>query len=164
MDSLEPSLSTPAVRLQRLTLQDASSYFDLFDANRSHIAEHDGRLAASFTTISAVAEHLSSYNANYRQHFAVIKEGEFVGSTALFTRPGDQTTEIAYWIDRKRTGQRLATHACQLLINHAHTDLGKTHFEARIAPSNIPSIKTIQSLGFNHTATLEEDDVYSLSI
>jgi RimJ/RimL family protein N-acetyltransferase len=166
MDTLHPLTSedTPDIQLQRLTLDDTDQYFDLFDANRAHIASHDPRLGNSFCTISSVAEMLSPYNGKHRMHFGIIKQGEFVGSTALFSGRNQQSAEIAYWVANSDRGQGLATHACRLLINHAIINLGKRNIDAVIAPSNEASIRTAQKLGFRHTSTLEDDVVYSLNI
>lgn len=161
LEASSPDTSTLALR--RLTLDDTDMYFDVFDANRQHIAAHDPRLAQSFTTLSSVAEHLSPFNAKYRQHFGVMQDDEFVGSAALFLGR-NQSAEISYWIDQAHTGQRLGAHASRLLINHASANVGVRQFEAFIAPTNVASIKTVQRLGFTHTKTLEEDVVYSLDL
>lgn len=149
------------VKIQRLGLEDADEYYDVFDANRRHIAQHDPRLAESFKTIGSVAEHLSPYSMRSRQHFAVLDEGEFAGSVSLFLHR-NQEAEIAYWIDREHICQGLATAACRMLVNYAFSETNTRRIEALIAPTNVPSIKTIERVGFVYSHTLPEDLVYEL--
>jgi len=158
-----PSTESSTVALRRLTIDDSDMYFDAFNTNREHIARYDPRLARSFRTPSSVALSLSDFEATHRQHFGVMEDGQFVGAAALFLSD-NRSADIAYWIDQRHTGKRLGSHASRLLINHASTTAGVRRFDAVIAPANIPSIKTVQRLGFTHTATREEDVVYSLDL
>lgn len=157
-----PQLETEAIELRKLGPVDTDLYYDMFDANRSHIAEHDPRLADSFHTIADVAEQFSPYNASHRHHFAIMEDNEFAGSTALFLRR-NQEAELACWIDRDHIGRGLAREACRLTINRAFLEHGVRHIDTLIAPTNTASIRTVTKLGFLRTATLDEDDVYSLS-
>lgn len=150
-----------SIELHRLTPKDVDDYYDHFDANRSHLAEHDPRLAHEFMTISQVAEAFSPFNAKYKQHFAILKDGEFAGSTFLSLRQ-NQEAEIGYWVDRSHLRQGIAAAACQQLVNRTFLDTDTRYVEALIAPENKASIRTIERVGFQYDRALEEDLVYVL--
>ena len=151
------------IRIEKLTLDDADLYYDVFDANRSHIAAHDARLGKMFMTIGEVAEKLAPYSTKYNHHFGIMYDNEFVGSAALFER-GDQQAEVTYWLDQDYTGRGLARQACRMLINHGRQDLYVTEFDAVIAPQNIASRRTVEGLGFQPVSTFKEDIVYALDL
>jgi len=150
-----------SIELHPLTHEDVDEYYDHFDANRSHLAKHDSRLAREFMTISQVAEELSPFNAKYKQHFAILKDGEFAGSASLLLRR-NREAEIGYWVDRNHLRRGIATVACRALINHAFMETDTRYIEALIAPENKASIRTIERVGLQYDRALEEDLVYVL--
>jgi RimJ/RimL family protein N-acetyltransferase len=150
------------VSLRRLYQEDSDEYYDLFDSNREHISQYDRRLGKAFLSLSEVAEQLSPYNTSTYHHYAVKLGGEFVGATSFILKR-DRSAEIATWIDRDHVQKGLATRATRMLINHGFMWEGIRKFDALITPDNEPSKRTVQRLGFIHTETLEEDEVYSLT-
>lgn len=151
------------ISLKRLGAGDADEYFDLFDANRRHISDHDPRLASGFMTIGSVKEQLAPYSAKHRIYYGIIEGNDFIGSTALLMRK-DASADIAYWVDRGRIGRGIATEACRLTINSGVIDFGKRQFDAVIAPTNLASIRVVQKLGFERSQILEQDEIYRLDL
>jgi RimJ/RimL family protein N-acetyltransferase len=154
---------SPAIHLRRLTLDDVDLYYDKYDENRSHMAEHDPRLGAFFPTISDVALHLHPLKSKYLYNFAIMQNNDFAGAINLVKRR-DNTAEIGYWVDRNFIGQSLATHACRVMINYANLGLGLRQLDAFIHPGNTASIKTIEKLKFQKTDELPDDLLYSLDL
>jgi ribosomal-protein-alanine N-acetyltransferase len=157
-----PELENTSVVLRRLKLKDTDEYYDLFDKNRDHISRHDKRLHKAFMSISSVAEQLSPYNESTFHHYAIEKDGEFAGSTSLTIKRADHEAEISCWIDKDHIQQGLATAASLILINHAFRWLGTRKVDALIAPSNDPSKRVVERLGFVHSHDLEEYEVHTL--
>jgi len=151
------------IRIEKLTLDDADLYYDVFDANRAHIAEHDERLAQEFMTISSVGEKLSSYHGKTNQHFGIIEDNEFIGSVALMLDQ-NRKGELSYWLDQNYTGRGIARQACRMLMNESMATLGVREFDAVIAPTNVASRRTVEGLQFQQTARFKDAVVYSRNL
>jgi RimJ/RimL family protein N-acetyltransferase len=66
--------------------------------------------------------------------------------------------EIGYTVfpDLRRRGY--ATEACQAMLEWAHREHGVTHFISGIEPSNAPSLRVIEKLGFTPLGLLIEGE------
>jgi len=77
-----------------------------------------------------------------------------LGGTGLHTRLGPSAREIGYWIHKDHLNQGIATEVSAALTRAAFEVDQVDRVEIHCDPSNTPSAKVPQKLGFIHEATL----------
>ncbi len=75
-----------------------------------------------------------------------------IGIHFLDTDPENKQVEIGYTLNKKYHGKGYATEALTVVINYLINYLNKHRITASIDPTNIPSIKLIERLGFRKEA------------
>ncbi|MGW2639626.1 GNAT family N-acetyltransferase [Streptomyces sp. NPDC001348] len=76
----------------------------------------------------------------------VLADGEVVGTTAAYGRPGER--EVTYWIDRAHWGRGLATAALRALL----AQVPERPLYARAAADNAGSLRVLRKCGFHESA------------
>jgi RimJ/RimL family protein N-acetyltransferase len=96
----------------------------------------------------------------------VLRErGRMVGYANFHGPPGVNDTgapdalEIGYTIFPEFRGQGFATEAAQALLDFGRHGFGVTHFIAGILPTNAPSMRVVEKLGFVRTPVVVEDEI-----
>ena len=96
----------------------------------------------------------------------VLRErGRMIGYANFHGPPGVNDTGspdalgIGYSVFPEFRGQGFATEAAQGLLDFARYDFGVTHFIAGILPSNAPSLRVIEKLGFVRTPIVVEGEL-----
>lgn len=84
------------------------------------------------------------------------EDGALVGGTGLHTRIGPDAREIGYWIAAGQTGQGLAQETCRGLVRLGFEHLNLARIEIRVNPSNLPSRRIPEQLGFHLDGTLRK--------
>jgi RimJ/RimL family protein N-acetyltransferase len=82
------------------------------------------------------------------------EEQEMVGFTNFHGPPGVNSTgdssavEVGYTVFPAFRGRGYATETCRLMLEWAQREHGIRHFISSIEPSNAPSLRVIEKLGF----------------
>jgi RimJ/RimL family protein N-acetyltransferase len=76
----------------------------------------------------------------------VLVDGDVVGSTAVYGKPGER--EVTYWIDRAYWGRGIATAALRALL----AEVRDRPLFARAAADNTGSRRVLEKCGFRLTA------------
>jgi [ribosomal protein S5]-alanine N-acetyltransferase len=91
-------------------------------------------------------------------------EQRMAGSTSFHGPPGvnalgtPDAAEVGYTIFPEFRGRGYATEACRVLLEWARREHGVQHFISSIEPSNAPSIRVIEKLGFTPTGTVVDGE------
>ena len=142
-------------------MRDAGEYYDVFDANRTHIAQYDRDFAHIFPTITAVTKELAPFNAVQRRHFAIMQDGVFAGSIGMHLRqPG--VAELFYWIDQQHIGQNSAARAGDIVVDDAFSYGYIDEMRAVIAETNQASQRVAQKMGFTLLRKVYDEMHFSL--
>jgi RimJ/RimL family protein N-acetyltransferase len=80
---------------------------------------------------------------------------ERVGGVALTRADGD-SGNLTYWIARDHRGQGYVTEATELLLDFVFRECGFHKVTANTYVSNGPSVRTLESLGFEREGRLRE--------
>jgi RimJ/RimL family protein N-acetyltransferase len=96
---------------------------------------------------------------------------ERVGGVAL-TRTDGTSGNLTYWIARDHRGQGYVTAATELLLDFVFRECGFHKVTANTFVSNEPSVRTLESLGFEREGRLREagrldgefEDMYQYSV
>lgn len=107
---------------------------------------------ASSYSRDSLLEHLTAAQDDWASgtsyDYAIVSEGEYVGSCSLMRRIGPGGWEIGYWICPDRTGRGLVTMAAAALVEVAFALPGTTHVEIHHDEANVASSGVPRRLGF----------------
>ena len=107
---------------------------------------------ASGYSRDSLLEHLTGAQSDWESgrayDYAIVSEGEIVGSCGLMRRIGPGGLEIGYWIHPDRTGRGLVTMAAAALVEAAFALAGTTHVEIHHDEANTASGAVPRRLGF----------------
>ena len=78
-----------------------------------------------------------------------------IGVCGLLKRPELAYPDLGFALLDKFVGQGLAFVACQSILSNAANELGLTHIQAVVMPSNLRSIKLLEQLDFTLMSTIE---------
>ncbi len=170
-----PQYPSPHVKTPRLDLPLLSQ--ELLDALARGNAESAERLASFELPASFDAEERELFALRHEQakepawrpwslRAIVLREhGRMVGYANFHGPPGVNDTgtpdalEIGYSIFPEFRRQGFATEAAQALLDFGRYGFGVTHFIAGILPTNAPSIRVVEKLGFVRTPVVVEDEL-----
>ena len=81
--------------------------------------------------------------------------GQLVGTVGFHTvSPQNQSAELAYDLSPSVWGKGIATHACALLVEWAHSHVGLIRVQATVLHSNVRSVGVLKRCGFEHEGLL----------
>lgn len=78
-----------------------------------------------------------------------------IGVCGLLKRPELAYPDLGFALLDEFVGQGLAFVACQSILSNAANELGLTHIQAVVMPSNLRSIKLLEQLDFTLMSTIE---------
>jgi ribosomal-protein-alanine N-acetyltransferase len=138
---------TAAPVIRPLAPGDARELLALRLANREFLAPFDPVRPDEFFTLEAQAE--IARNANGLK-FAILDDGELAGTISLsnVAYEAARSANLGYWVDAKRNGRGLATHAVAALVEHAFGTLDLHRLEAGTLVDNVASRRVLEKNGF----------------
>ncbi len=81
----------------------------------------------------------------------------FLGTTALFSLSGPlHRAELGYSLMPSEQGRGLATEAVRTALDFGFDILGLERIEADVDPRNLPSLRTLENLGFRREGYLRQ--------
>ncbi|MGW1213295.1 GNAT family N-acetyltransferase [Streptomyces sp. NPDC002499] len=90
--------------------------------------------------------HWKKIRASSAIQWAILADGDVVGSAGLYGEPGE--LEVTYWVDRAYWGQGIATAALRALL----AERPERPLYARAAADNAGSRRVLEKCGFRVTA------------
>jgi RimJ/RimL family protein N-acetyltransferase len=88
---------------------------------------------------------------------ALRSNNELIGTTTLFHLDLDNgRAELGYALGRQEWGKGYMHEALQALLEYAFGEMKLRRLEADVDPRNLPSIKTLERLGFQREGFLRE--------
>jgi RimJ/RimL family protein N-acetyltransferase len=149
---MDASLRDDQVRLRAVERRDLETLF-------AHKCDAEARLVAMVKADDRerFMAHWAKIMGDERVIARVIElGGEVVGNVSCFQAEGMDW--VGYWIDRAYWGRGIATRALALLLDEVKV----RPLHARVAMSNVGSIRVLERCGFVHQRTFmgEETDRY----
>lgn len=153
------SYTTERLRLTTLKAHDADMVLDFYNRNRSHFEPWEAKRSFNFYTLSyqrtslAFEERLMKRN-NMLRFWIYLKDrpDSIIGTINYYNiKEGKQPScQIGYKIDHEHTKMGYAYEAIQYSMSEVIERYNLHRIEAKIMPSNLPSINLIQKLGFKY--------------
>jgi ribosomal-protein-alanine N-acetyltransferase len=94
-----------------------------------------------------------------REHGRMVGYANFHGPPGVNDTGTPDALEIGYTVFPEFRRQGFATEAAQGLLDFGRHGFGVTHFIAGILPSNTPSMRVVEKLGFVRTSIVVEDEI-----
>lgn len=150
------SLRSERCLLRLPVAADAQAIAEFFYRNREHLAPWDPAPPKGFWTEAfwkpRIAQALLEYQRaqSIRLHVFLQESGQLIGMVNFsnLRRGVSQCAGVGYRIDEKHQGQGLMTEALQCGIEHLFGELNFHRLEANYIPSNGPSARVLEKLGF----------------
>ena len=154
-----PTLQASRVSLRWLTEQDTGALFGIF----SNPEVMRFWSCTPYCDVAEAAALLSEIHDGFAaktlfQWGVVSNENDTViGTCTLFKLdPANHRAEIGYVLGREHWGKGYMAEALERLLEFCFEDLGMTRIEADVDPDNLPSIKSLERLGFQREGYLRE--------
>jgi ribosomal-protein-serine acetyltransferase len=141
-----------------LETRHAGELFNLIDGSRESIGKWLS--FPEFTnevqdTKTFIEKSLNRFASNNGYWAGIWHKGKIAGSIGyLYLDWGNNKTEIGYWLGKDFEGLGLATKACNILIEHAFSELQLNKVEINVATRNIRSKAIPERLGFTKEGTI----------
>lgn len=150
------AVSGSRVVLRVPAMTDFPAWAQLRTASRPFLIPWEPLWPHDDLTRTAFRYRIKRYNRDIRNDisypfFIFSRENETLlgGITISNVRRGvSQTGSIGYWIGQPFARQGYMTDALRALVSYAFTELNLNRLEAACIPSNEPSIRLLQSCGF----------------
>lgn len=139
---------TKDIELKPVTLDMASSIFQIFDLERASL-----RVWLPFIDYTEKEEDTFQYltnviNENQKQ-FGIYYKGSFAGLIGfVYIDEANRKCEIGYWISQQYEGKGIITQSVDQLIRHLFNDLKMNKVAIKVAVNNIKSRKVPERLNF----------------
>jgi [ribosomal protein S5]-alanine N-acetyltransferase len=91
--------------------------------------------------------------------YAVVRDGQLVGTGGFTGQPFENKVEIAYWSFAAYEGQGIATHTCRSLIEIALRELPTVIITAKTAPEVNASVKILKNNGFIFKGIVQDHEI-----
>lgn len=144
-----PSLFIPtereAVVLKELTIDDAQAYFDAVEHSRKHLSQFGDDTSRKYPTLESVEESIRNPKDPDKLRMGIWDEDMFVGSINA-TPDDNDSVEVGYWVDIRRTGKGYAPLAVQALSPFLARKYRRVH--ADVAADNHNSIRVLEKTGY----------------
>ena len=141
-------LDDGVVSLRRVTLEDASTYARLQDAEMAARFEWDGPISEA-EAASAFERWVEAWKQGTGEHnFAIVLSatGELIGDCAADLRD-DGYVNVMYVVFANWRGYGYASQAVRLLVSHARAAFAGHPLILRIHPDNTASVGVARSVG-----------------
>ncbi|MGJ8635883.1 MAG: GNAT family N-acetyltransferase [Phycisphaerales bacterium] len=148
MDQDQRKVSCSAVRLRAVGVGDLPELYSFQDDPQA--LEMAVVFAKNFDAFVAHWQRILADESVLAR--AIEVDGELVGSISCFVMDG--VDSVGYWIDRKQWGRGIASRALELLL----VEVEQRPLHARVAASNLGSIRVLEKCGFKEYAREESPD------
>jgi [ribosomal protein S5]-alanine N-acetyltransferase len=91
--------------------------------------------------------------------YAIVRDGQLVGSCGFTGQPIENKVEIAYWTFPANEGQGIASHACKSLIDIALKEFPNIIITAKTAPEENASVKILKNNGFFFKGIVQDHEI-----
>ena len=156
-------LSTSRLRIRRLTLADAQSFFEVFSNTDVMRYWSTPPLATLAQAKEKIADILRHYHQGDLFQFGIQLDNNrdvdepLIGTCTLFhIHEQNRRAEIGYALGRPFWGHGYMHEALVALLDHAFNELRLHRLEADIDPRNESSAKSLERLGFVREGHLRE--------
>lgn len=160
MDRPPETLASAAVTLRRWRAPDAQLSFKLVRESLDHLSPWVAWATQDYSLDSAT-EYVRRCEANWADgeafQYAILMQGNAVGSAGLMARIGDGGLEIGYWVHPSWTGRGLATSAAAALTDAALTLPGIDRVEIHHDVRNAASGRVPAKLGYTCVGEVPTD-------
>lgn len=153
---MEFEYKTKRIRLVAAHPSLASLTADFYSENKTFLAPFEPKRDPDFYTKKVQKQELKdtyqrmSNGQSVQYWLFPLKQTKIIGAVMLnqIFYGNLQSAFVAYKLAQNQTGNGYAKEAVEKLIELAFTDLNLHRIEANIMPHNTPSIRLVQSLGF----------------
>jgi RimJ/RimL family protein N-acetyltransferase len=154
-----PTLTGARVRLRWLDLDDAADLYAVF--SDPQVMRYWSR--PPFTTGEEARALVRDIHALFRKQtlfqwgLARLADDRVLGTCTLSdVEPAHRRAQLGYALGRAHWGQGLMQEALTLLVDYAFDRLALHRLEADVDPRNVPSVRTLERLGFIREGYLRE--------
>jgi RimJ/RimL family protein N-acetyltransferase len=158
---LQILIKTERLLMRRFTLDDAEDVYELSICDKVTKYTGDGGVITTKSDAEKVIKDvwLSEYDRYGYARYALIHKGDnkLIGFCGVKFDEELGCPDIAYRMLPEYWGQGLGTEAVKATIKYAHEVLHLNHIAGEVVVENIASIKILENLGFQHTATYEQE-------
>ena len=154
-----PTLDAPRASLRALSEADVPALLVIF--SNAQVARYTSRPpfaseADAVALLGRVQEGLRDQSA-YQWGLARKSDDLVIGTCTLFQIDrSNGRAELGYALGREHWGQGHMAEALVALVAHGFFDLGLRRLEADVDPRNLPSIRSLERLGFEREGYLRE--------
>ena len=154
---MKTRLDTDRLHLVSLDSTDTEEFFDFLVRNKDYFRKWSAQYEENYFSVwyhRAWLEHLEQDALNGTEvKFGIYNKtnpNRIIGSVSLsnIIKGIFQSCFLGYRIDEHETGKGIATESIKRVIEFAFDELMLHRIEANVMPSNGPSIKVVEKLGF----------------
>lgn len=148
------------IALRLLEERHAQEVFTLLEQNRSHLQAELTWLTDQLSLDDAkvyIRAGLERFAANNGLRAGIWVQDNLAGMVSLHGLVWvDRKASLGYWLGASFQGQGLVTKACNVLINHAFSELKLNRLEIQCDSENDRSRKVAERLGFTQEGILRQ--------
>lgn len=160
MDSQSlPVITTPRLVLRWISEDDVDALYEIFSDPKVMRYWSSGPLPNRDAAAELQREIAESNQSNLRWKWGVAlrDSNNLIGTATLFNFDlSNGRAEIGYALGSAHWGNGYINEALTALVSHAFEVLDLRRLEADVDPRNIPSIRTLERLGFQREGFLRE--------
>lgn len=154
-----PTLVAPRLHLRWMEPADLDDLYGVFsDPDVTRYWSHLPWTTPDEASIYLEAIHQGFQQGNlFQWGIALRGDDRIIGSTTLYEIDLAQgRAELGFALARDHWGRRYAHEALTVLMTHAFEALGLRRIEADVDPRNLPSLRTLEALGFRREGYLRQ--------
>jgi [ribosomal protein S5]-alanine N-acetyltransferase len=170
-----PFIETNRLILREVTIEDANDMFTYL--SDKEVVKHMG--LEPFQTVKEVWDEISWYKSIYEEGTGIrwgitLKDsGQVIGSCGFLNMLTKHfRTEVGYELSKEYWGKGIASEALEAVVKYGFRHFQLERIQALIEPTNLPSQKLVERLGFRSEGLLRHyeftcgkfDDLYMYSI
>lgn len=154
-----PTLVAPRLQLRWIEPADLDDLYGVFsdpDVTRywSHLAWTNPDEATIY--LEAIQQGFQQGNL-FQWGIALRGDDRIIGSTTLYDIDHAQgRAELGFALARDHWGRRYGREALTVLLDHAFGPMAMRRIEADVDPRNLPSLRTLEALGFRREGYLRQ--------
>lgn len=146
-----PTLVAPRLQLRWIQPSDLEDLYGVFsDPDVTRYWSHQAWKSPDEAPIYLESIHQGFQQGNlFQWGIALRGDDRVIGTTTLYDIDFVQgRAELGFALSRDHWGRRYGREALTVLLGHAFGTLGLRRIEADVDPRNLPSLRTLEALGF----------------
>ncbi|MDB5873647.1 MAG: putative ribosomal-protein-alanine N-acetyltransferase [Ramlibacter sp.] len=148
-----PKLEHELVILRPLTAADILPWYEYLTL--PVVFEHTSWNVSAPSELEHYAAQTELPSSLLRLAIAERASGQLVGTIGFHTvSPENRSAELAYDLSPPWWGKGIASHACEVMVQWAHSHVGLLRVQATVLTSNSRSIEVLQRCGFKREGLL----------